>query len=155
MLNSCSDCISIGTREIAGSGSWRTVVGIGFAWPLILGVGILFMPESPRFVYMFICRRSCIVGSMLRRWLTAHGRFDQAKRSVALARGIPVSEADQHGFVQREVSGEVLILTPMFKIFSQIEEMRSAIEYESKVKAGWLDCFKPQRMTLYRTCLGM
>ncbi|KAH9850449.1 general substrate transporter [Lenzites betulinus] len=112
-------CISIGTRAIDGSGSWRTVVGIGLLWPLILGFGILFMPESPR-------------------WLTAHGRYPEAKRAIAATRGIPADEADNHFFVHREM-----------------EEMRSAIEFESKVKAGWLDCFKPERMQLYRTCLGM
>ncbi|KAI0820915.1 general substrate transporter [Trametes gibbosa] len=112
-------CISIGTRSIEGSGSWRTVVGIGLLWPLILGFGILLMPESPR-------------------WLTAHGRYPEAKRAIAATRGIPDKEAENHFFVHREM-----------------EEMRSAIEFESKVKAGWLDCFKPERMQLYRTCLGM
>jgi len=43
-----SYCISIGTRNIEGAGSWQTVVGIGIAWPTILIIGILFMPESPR-----------------------------------------------------------------------------------------------------------
>lgn len=42
------DCISIGTRQMSGAGSWRTVVGIGFIWPFILMCGIVFMPESPR-----------------------------------------------------------------------------------------------------------
>ena len=41
-------CISIGTRHVSGSASWRIVVGIGILWALILGIGILFMPESPR-----------------------------------------------------------------------------------------------------------
>lgn len=45
------DCISIATRNLPGAGSWRTVVGIGMIWPVILGVGILFMPESPRLVF--------------------------------------------------------------------------------------------------------
>nr|VWO99847.1 Uncharacterized protein [Ganoderma boninense] len=112
-------CISIGTRHIPGAGSWRTVVGIGFVWPMILGVGILFMPESPR-------------------WLTAHGRFNEARRSVALARGIPDSEADKHQFIHREIA-----------------EMRSAIEKESKEKAGWMECFNPRRKQLYRTLLCM
>ncbi|KAH9938799.1 general substrate transporter [Epithele typhae] len=112
-------CISIGAREIPGSGSWRTVVGIGLLWPIILGIGILFMPESPR-------------------WLAAHGRFDQAKRSIALARGISAEEADDHPLIHREIEG-----------------MRSAIDYESKVKAGWLECFNPERKQLYRTLFGM
>ena len=32
--------------------------------------------------------------------------------------------------------------------------MREAIEYESKVAARWVDCFKPERKQLYRTLLG-
>jgi SP family sugar:H+ symporter-like MFS transporter len=31
------------------SASWRIVVGLGWLWTLILGVGILFFPETPRF----------------------------------------------------------------------------------------------------------
>ncbi|TFK80912.1 general substrate transporter [Polyporus arcularius HHB13444] len=112
-------CISIGAREIGGSGSWRTVVGIGLAWPLILGIGILFMPESPR-------------------WLIAHGRHDDARRSIARTRGVPIEEADHHRFVHRE-----------------LEEMQSAIEFESKEKVGWVECFNPRRKSLYRTLLCM
>ncbi|KAI0641677.1 general substrate transporter [Trametes meyenii] len=112
-------CISIGARYIDGSGSWRTVVGIGLLWPLILGIGILFMPESPR-------------------WLTAQNRFLEARSAIAATRGIPEAEAENHFFVHRE-----------------LEEMKSAIEFESKVKAGWLDCFKPEHKQLYRTLLGM
>ena len=37
---------------------------------------------------------------------------------------------------------------------SQLEGMRSAVEFESKVKAGWIDCFMPERKQLYRTLLG-
>jgi len=112
-------CISIGTRNIPHSGSWRTVVGIGFLWPLILGIGIQLMPESPR-------------------WLVSRDRYDDARRSMAMTRGIPAEEADDH-----------------FAIHRELEEMRSAVEYERKVKAGWIDCFKPERKQLYRTLLVM
>jgi len=110
-------CISIGARDISGSGSWRTVVGISFVWPAILGFGILFMPESPR-------------------WLTRQGRYDEARRSLALSRGVPTSEADDHFVISRE-----------------LEEMREAVEYEKQVKAGWWDCFTVERKQLYRTLL--
>lgn len=33
--------------------------------------------------------------------------------------------------------------------------MRSAIEYERQVKAGFVDCFKPAHKQLYRTLLMM
>ena len=112
------DCVSIGSREIEGPGSWRTVVGIGLAWPAILSVGILFMPESPR-------------------WLAKHGKMDAARRSVARVRGIPRSEETTDPLINREV-----------------EEIRSNVEYEQNISAGWLDCFKPKNKTLYRTLLG-
>jgi len=77
-------CISIGARNIPGPGSWRTVVGIGLVWPVILGLGILTMPESPR-------------------WLAKKGRYDKAKISLARARGIPVHDADDNQYIHREV----------------------------------------------------
>ncbi|KAI1364097.1 general substrate transporter [Xylaria arbuscula] len=40
-----------GTADMTNSASWRIPNGLGFAWSLILGVGILFLPESPRYAY--------------------------------------------------------------------------------------------------------
>jgi sugar porter (SP) family MFS transporter len=111
-------CISIAARSAPGSGPWRIVVGIGIIWPLILGIGILFMPESPR-------------------WLAAHDRMPEARRSLARTRGIPISEEQNHTFLKAEA-----------------EEIQTNIENERKFKAGWVDCFKPINKTLYRTLLG-
>lgn len=38
-------------NQYDNSASWRIPNGLGFLWSLILGGGILFLPESPRFAY--------------------------------------------------------------------------------------------------------
>lgn len=46
-------CFNYGTHEhqLHSSASWRIVIGVGWAFTLILGVGILFFPETPRYDY--------------------------------------------------------------------------------------------------------
>jgi len=61
--------IEFGTSEIDNSASWRIPNGIGFAWSLILGVGILFLPESPRFAYR-------------------QGREEEARNTIAKLAGV-------------------------------------------------------------------
>lgn len=34
---------------MGNSGSWRIVIGLGWVWTIVLGFGILFFPETPRF----------------------------------------------------------------------------------------------------------
>lgn len=36
-------CISIGTRELGNSGSWRIVIALGIFFAIVLGVGIMFV----------------------------------------------------------------------------------------------------------------
>ena len=43
-----ASCINLGTKYISNSASWRITIGIGMIWPLILGIGIQFLDESPR-----------------------------------------------------------------------------------------------------------
>ncbi|KAI1373907.1 galactose permease [Hypoxylon crocopeplum] len=46
-------CFNYGTYENQqdNSGSWRIVIGLGWLWTLILGVGIIAFSETPRFDY--------------------------------------------------------------------------------------------------------
>jgi len=60
---------SIGTRNLDNSGSWRIVIALGLVFCLILGVGIFFVPESPR-------------------WLIEKGRTEEARRGMARVRGL-------------------------------------------------------------------
>ena len=39
--------VNFGTSRLDNDASWRITMGIGFAWPLILGVGTLFLPSLP------------------------------------------------------------------------------------------------------------
>ncbi|GIJ88807.1 hexose transporter hxt1 [Aspergillus pseudoviridinutans] len=61
--------INYGTETIESTASWRITMGIGFAWPLILGIGTLFLPESPRFAYR-------------------HGRVDEARKTMCKLYGV-------------------------------------------------------------------
>jgi SP family sugar:H+ symporter-like MFS transporter len=46
-----AEMINYGTHEMTGSASWRIPNGLSFLWSLILGAGIMFLPESPRYAY--------------------------------------------------------------------------------------------------------
>ncbi|KAJ5676913.1 MFS monosaccharide transporter [Penicillium maclennaniae] len=46
-----ANCINYGTEKRTDTGSWRIPMGITYLWALILGVGMLFFPESPRYDY--------------------------------------------------------------------------------------------------------
>ncbi|EPQ32216.1 uncharacterized protein PFL1_00413 [Pseudozyma flocculosa PF-1] len=61
-------CTNIGTRDYNNSGQWRVPIALGIFFAAILGVGILFCPESPR-------------------WLAARGRNEEAYRACAAVRG--------------------------------------------------------------------
>lgn len=74
-------CINFGTERIQSTAAWRITMGIGFAWPLILGIGILFLPESPRFAYRM-------------------GRIEEAKHTMTKLYGVP----HNHRLVAEEIA---------------------------------------------------
>ncbi|TKA63170.1 hypothetical protein B0A49_07188 [Cryomyces minteri] len=73
-------CINFGTEADSSSRSWRLPMGIGFIWPAIMGFGMLFMRESPR-------------------WEYRRGKIDSAKATIAKVYGVP----EDHWEVQREL----------------------------------------------------
>lgn len=73
--------INFGTEARNDSGSWRIPMGIGYIPPLILGVGMLAFPESPRYAYR-------------------NGRTDEALTTLAKFYGVP----ENHREVQRELA---------------------------------------------------
>ncbi|KAM7206216.1 putative hexose transporter [Rhypophila sp. PSN 637] len=67
-----AEMINYGTHNMNGtSASWRIPNAISFAWALILGGGILFLPESPRYAYR-------------------KGREDEARQTIARLAGLPL-----------------------------------------------------------------
>ncbi|EED13885.1 MFS monosaccharide transporter, putative [Talaromyces stipitatus ATCC 10500] len=63
-------CINYGTESMNNSASWRITMGITYLWTIILGGGIAFFPESPRYDYR-------------------HGKVDKAVTNLAKIYGIP------------------------------------------------------------------
>lgn len=76
-------CFNYGTysHQKDNSASWRIVIGLGWLWTIILGVGVWFFQETPRFVYR-------------------QGRVEDAKRTLVRVYGAP----DNHYaiFIQME-----------------------------------------------------
>jgi SP family sugar:H+ symporter-like MFS transporter len=62
--------INFGTEKRNDTGSWRIPMGISFLWVLILGLGISFFPESPRYDFR-------------------HGRVERAQATMSKLYGVP------------------------------------------------------------------
>ncbi|EXJ86564.1 MFS transporter, SP family, sugar:H+ symporter [Capronia epimyces CBS 606.96] len=74
-----ASCVNFGTYEHQrdNSGSWRIPMGVGFVWPIILGVGILFFPDTPRYLYR-------------------KGRVEEAKQVMYKVYGAPPNHYSVH-----------------------------------------------------------
>ncbi|KAK3304489.1 general substrate transporter [Chaetomium strumarium] len=69
-----AEMINYGTHNRTNSASWRIPNGLSFLWSLILGLGILALPESPRYAYR-------------------KGREDEARRTIARLAGLDTHHA--------------------------------------------------------------
>ncbi|KAL1844639.1 hypothetical protein VTK73DRAFT_2125 [Phialemonium thermophilum] len=65
------------THQRDSSASWRIVLGLGWVWTLILGIGILFFPETPRHDYR-------------------HGRGERARETLCKVWGAPRNHYSVH-----------------------------------------------------------
>ncbi|TQS31634.1 hypothetical protein Golomagni_08078, partial [Golovinomyces magnicellulatus] len=65
-----AEMVNYGTNEMESSASWRIPNGLTFAWALVLGSTILFLPESPRYAY-------------------SRGRIEEARETIAKLVGLP------------------------------------------------------------------
>ena len=69
-----SSAVAIGTKNMDNASSYRIPIGLQFIWNTILGIGVLFLPESPRFY-------------VLKDDLTS------AAKSLSFLRGVPVHDS--------------------------------------------------------------
>ncbi|OJJ46240.1 hypothetical protein ASPZODRAFT_16837 [Penicilliopsis zonata CBS 506.65] len=67
-----ASCVVYATEHRNDTGSYRIPISIQFAWALILGIGLLFLPDSPRYY-------------------VKKGHLDQATRSLCRLRGQPAT----------------------------------------------------------------
>jgi len=65
-----ASCVVYATKDRNDTGSYRIPVAIQFAWALILGIGLVFLPDSPRY---FVKR----------------GRLEKASNALSRIRGQP------------------------------------------------------------------
>lgn len=76
-----ANAINLGTHRITNTGSWRIPLGLGFLWPLILGFGILFFPETPRFDFR-------------------NGKAEKARRTISKFYGV----SENHKVINQQMS---------------------------------------------------
>ncbi|KAF7861367.1 hypothetical protein EAF04_007932 [Stromatinia cepivora] len=76
-----ADCINYGTEAFKSTASYRIPMGVGFIWAIILGGGILFLPETPRY-----------------NW--NHGKPEKARETMAGFYGVD----ETHPMIETEVA---------------------------------------------------
>ncbi|KAL2265830.1 hypothetical protein VTJ83DRAFT_6930 [Remersonia thermophila] len=79
-----ANIVNYGVRAIEDeAASWRIVIGLSIAFSLPLGLGILLVPESPR-------------------WLAARQRWDDARMSMARLRGL--KDDPRHPLIEEDLA---------------------------------------------------
>jgi sugar porter (SP) family MFS transporter len=76
-----ANCVVYATQNRLDTGSYRIPVAVQFLWAIILGVGLFFLPESPRY-------------------FVKKGKIEQAAEALANVRGQPLDSV----FVQEELA---------------------------------------------------
>jgi Sugar (and other) transporter len=65
-----ASCVVYGTEHREDTGSYRIPIALQFIWAIVLGVGLIFLPDSPRYY-------------------VKKGRIDDAIKSLCKLRGQP------------------------------------------------------------------
>jgi sugar porter (SP) family MFS transporter len=136
-----ADCVVYATQTRRDSGSYRIPIAVQFLWALILGGGLLFLPESPRY---YVKKGSYFseIGIVLANLMT--GKLDAAALALASVRGQPIESE----FIQDELA----------EIVANNEYEKQIIPQTSYL-GGWANCFTGgltnASSNLRRTLLGI
>lgn len=95
-------CFNYGTvqHQSQSSASWRIVIGLGWLWTIILGVGILFFPETPRFDFRqgrserateTLCR---VYGATPNHW-AIHTQVEEIERKLRAESNVKAGPIDE------------------------------------------------------------
>jgi hypothetical protein len=76
-----ANCVVYSTEKRDDTGSYRIPIAIQFLWALILGTGLIFLPESPRYH-------------------VKKGRLEMAAKSLSRVRGQPIDSE----YIQEELA---------------------------------------------------
>lgn len=80
-------CINYGTyHNFNDSRQWRISLGLSFAWAIFLFIGMVFLPESPRY-------------------LIEKGKIEEAKKSISFSNGVSPEEPGVYTEIQLIQSG--------------------------------------------------
>lgn len=122
-----------GTRYMAGEWSWRLPFLIQMIPGFVLGVGIVFLPFSPR-------------------WLSSKGRDDEALKVLAKLRGLPTTDSRVYR-EWHEIRAEVAFTKEVnIERHPKLQDGTRASNFKLEV-AAWGDCFR--RGCWKRTVVGM
>ncbi|KAI1094834.1 general substrate transporter [Rostrohypoxylon terebratum] len=66
-----ANCVVYGTQSRSDSGSYRIPIGIQFLWAIVLGAGLFYLPESPRY-------------------FVKKGKIEDAAKALSFVRGQPL-----------------------------------------------------------------
>lgn len=129
--------IDFGTNYIGGTGAtqseaaWRIALALQLVPAIILGIGILFMPFSPRYAFLELLSIWYIIDRQnLPRWLVNNGRDDQALQVLSRAR--------------RQASDSDLVQIEFLEIKAQylFEKETAALKYPDLQDGSWWSNFK-------------
>ncbi|KAK5102763.1 hypothetical protein LTS08_003563 [Lithohypha guttulata] len=121
--------VTYGTQHLNTSASYRVPIAIQFVWALILGLGLAFLPETPRY---FI----------------KQGKIDEAAKSLARLRGQPQDSA----FIVVELAEIVANHEYEMQIVPQTGYLSTWL---SCFKGGLRNSSSPLRRTILGTSLQM